>query len=444
MPAIVGLFVLAAVPSSATGNAFGGVTLVTVEYSGVLDESFVYDPANPSGWQENLHFTFTEKRTVQIDAGGNVTGGKAEIRVSGRVRATYAPPNTLMSCTGTFSLKKPAPDPFTIGTTSVTARMPLSRDYVTSSSKAPNCSAVGVSGAPFQPPHDVEFGKAVVASCEFSRKQCTFNIESKSPTNTSSLRATLTVAPVGGSSGPKPPPTPALEQAKQAARAALRSSLTNAVYPCLVAAAGASLVAAPIAALPGAVLLAVSAPLCASWVKAINDLARTVADPPRHDYDVVATVARPTARAALPGCAKVDSAKLALCRRVQAAASAYLTAVDRYAATASAVRRTVERDSAAKKAGNKAAVAKQEQALTSLGRELAAANAARRTAGVELAAALRDTKASIKLTRAQVAEGIEVVKTRVGKAGLGAAKLSAIAGPALTARPVDVLATLGT
>ena len=129
---------------------------------------------------------------------------------------------------------------------------------------------------------------------------------------------------------------------------------------------------------------------------------------------------------------------------MQAAASAYLTAVDRYASTAAAVRKTVERDSAAKKAGNKAAVAKQEQALTSLERELATATAARRKAGAKLAATLRDTKAPIKLTRAQVAEGLEAVKTRVGRSGLGAAKLSALAGQALTPRPIDVLAALGT
>jgi hypothetical protein len=321
--------------------------------------------------------------------------------------------------------------------------MPVSTAYVKSSSTAPTCSAVGVSGAPFIPPHDVAFGKAVVASCEFSRKQCTFRIDSKSPTNTSSLRATLTVAPVGGSSGPKPPPTPALVQAKKDALEALRSSLTNAVYPCLVAVGGTSLLAAPLAVLPGAVLVGLSAPLCASWAKTIADLAMTVSDPPRPDYDVVATVARPTARAALPGCGKVESAQLALCRRVQAAASAYLAAVDRYAATVAAVRKTVERDSAAKKAGNKAAVAKQEQALTSLQREVATAAAARRKAGAKLAATLRDTKASIKLTRAQVADGLEAVKTRVGRSGLGAAKLSAVAGPALNPRPIDVLAALG-
>jgi hypothetical protein len=319
----------------------------------------------------------------------------------------------------------------------------VSTAYVKSSSTAPNCSAVGVSGAPFTSPHDVEFGKAVIASCEFSRKQCTFKIDSKSPTNTSSLRATLTVAPVGGGSGPKPPPTPALVQAKKDALEALRSSLTNAVYPCLVAAGGTSLLAAPLALLPGAVLVALSLPLCASWAKAINELATTVADPPRHDYDVVATVARPTARAALPGCAKVPSAKLGLCRRVQAAASGYLAAVDRYAATATAVRKTVERDSAAKNAGNKAAVAKQEQALTSLMRQLESAAVGRRKAGVKLAATLRDTKASIKLTWAQVAEGLEAVKTRVARSGLGAARFSALAGPALTPRPIDVLAALG-
>lgn len=444
LPAIAGCaLVLASVASSATGDTLAGLTVVTVEYSGVLDESFVYDPANPGAWQENLHFTFTEKRTVQIDASGNVTGGKAEIRLSGRVRATHAPPNNAMSCTGTFSLRKTAPDPFTIGATSVTARMPLSRDYVTSSSAAPNCSAVGVSGAPFQPPYDVQFGKAVVASCERSRSPCTFRIDSKSPTNTSSLRATLTFGPGGGSSGPKPPPTPALVQAKKDALEGLRSSLTNAVYPCLVAAGGTSLLAAPLALLPGVVLVALSAPLCASWGKAISELAQTVADPPSNDYDVVATVARPAARAALPGCAKVGSAKLALCRRVQAAASAFLTAVDRYAATAAAVRKTVERDSAAKKAGNKAAVTKQEKALTSLKSELAAATAARRKAGAGLASALRDAKAPIKLTRAQVAEGFVAVKTRVARSGLGAAKLSAVAGPALTPRPIDVLVALG-
>jgi hypothetical protein len=445
VPVIVGCaLVLASVPSSATGDTLAAVTVFTVEYSGVLDESFVYDPANPGAWQENLHFTFTEKKTVQIDASGNVKGGKPEIRLSGRVRTTYAPPNTAQSCTGTFSLKKSAPDPFTIGATSVTAMMPVSSAYVMSSSTAPTCSAVGVSGAPFTPPYDVEFGKAVIASCEFSRKQCTFRIDSKSPTNTSSLRATLTVAPVGGSSGPKPPPTPALVQAKKDALEALRSGLTNAVYPCLVAAGGTSLLAAPLALLPGAVLVALSLPLCSSWAKTITELAMTVADPPRHDYEVVATVASPTARAALPGCAKVGSAKLGLCRRVQTAATAYLTAVDRYAATATAVRKTVERDSAAKKAGNKDAVAKQEQALTRLKRELATAIAARRKAGAQLAATLRDTKASIKLTRAQVAEGLEAVKTRVGRSGLGAAKLSALAGPALTPRPIDALAALGT
>lgn len=441
-----------AIPSASQGSArLDSPVWVTARYAGVLDESFVYNPSRPEVWQSTLHFTFSESETARINPDGTVVRGKPTIGIGGRIRATYAPPNNEKSCTGTFSLRKNAPDPFLIGDSSATATLPTGPDYVKSSSDVHECSAVGVSGAPFESPHDVEFGKAVIAHCDVSQSPCTFAIDSKSKsaTNSSSFRGTLTVtrSSQGPPGSPRPPGrqpvTEARVQAKRNALDALRPSLTSATYPCLVAAAGTSSLIVPATTIVGGVMLSASAPLCAQWVRTVYDEVRTIHDPPRRDYDMVAHITPVVARASLPPCSQFGSAQLALCKRVEAAAAAYLKAVGRVASASTAIRTTVERDTAAAKAGKSGAVAKQEQALKRLQGKLSAAQAARRSAGAAFAVALRAAKATIKLSKSQAAKGLDGVTAKVKMLGLDQATLSSVAGSRLAPRPIDVIAALG-
>jgi hypothetical protein len=244
--------------------------------------------------------------------------------------------------------------------------------------------------------------------------------------------------------------TKARVEAKRAALDALRPSITSATYPCLVAYTAPNLFALTVggpagavaSAMVGSVMLSISAPLCAQWVRVVYDEISTVRDPPRSDYQRVARVSRAAVEAKLPPCSKFDSSQRTPCKRIEAAAAAYLTAVGRVASVSTAIHTTVERDTAAEKAGKTSALATQERALEQLQGQLAAAQKARRSAGAVFAAALRAAKVTIMLNQSQAAMGLAAITAKAKSLGLDQTTLSSVAGSRLAPQPIDAIAAL--
>jgi hypothetical protein len=95
---------LGAAPARALADGFG---LVTADYSGTWDETFVEDPSNPSSWQQSMHFVWDEQLTAHV--GGNptiVTILSMRLTTSGTFRSTYAPPHQAMNCNARFAVRK--------------------------------------------------------------------------------------------------------------------------------------------------------------------------------------------------------------------------------------------------------------------------------------------------------------------------------------------------
>jgi hypothetical protein len=446
--ACVSSLLSSAAAAPAAGTAAG--QKITAEYSGTLDEGYVYDPKNPATEQETFQLVFDESESATLQQAGPAIPDKQSLKISisGHIDVSYAPPNSSGSCSATFSLRPGAPDPFVFTNESVQASMPDNGEYVLSSSQAPNCSVeinsgIGVGGEQFPGKSVLEFTKVLSVSCGFV-PGCTqhYSVDGKNAQNDSSLRATYVVhsGPATGGSGAVP--TPARLRAKLAGLDALRSSLQDAVYPCLVAAGGAGLLALPPGILPGAVITGVALPLCVAWTKTIQSEATIAADPPRHDYTRLARVVVTPLRGAPPAC--TTSATRQLCLRLVSAANTYLRAVRTVEADASALATTVARDAGASKAGDRAAVSAQERLVQQLLARLDAGEKARATAGAQLVAALRASKVtSLMLTTAQAQAGLGALTQRLAALGLSQSKLSSLAAGALAPHSLDALVRLG-
>ncbi len=172
-------------------------------------------------------------------------------------------------------------------------------------------------------------------------------------TTTVSWENTVKAFTGGGpfSSVPTGGPSPAQEQAKKDAVAALRYQIAAAIYPCTVATVGAGVFAGGYvtaisgagipAALMGAILSGVAGPICLVHIQTIKALAKIADDPPVPDPGRLARVAPVRfARVRLPACPPHGSAR---CATVERELRALLAAASASAATARAAQTTMGR-----------------------------------------------------------------------------------------------------
>src|SRR3977135_4257804 len=90
-----------ALPSLALADRF-----VTADYTGTWDEAFVYQPSNPSDWQQSMHFVWDERVTARVGASTMiVTVRSTRLSIGGTFDSTFAPPNEARNCRGTFSVR---------------------------------------------------------------------------------------------------------------------------------------------------------------------------------------------------------------------------------------------------------------------------------------------------------------------------------------------------
>jgi hypothetical protein len=223
------------------------------------------------------------------------------------------------------------------------------------------------------------------------------------------------------------------------------SKLGMALGPCLTVVAGAGIFVGGglFYGVPaGTVIVLAATPFCIALVKSIVGLVDVLDDPPDPSFDVIATVPRPSAlKLSLPACPATPATKA--CATLEANVGSYVAAGQRFAAVVSTLATTVNRESAAARAKNAAALAKQQKAALALLPTLSATSATLSSAGRALVASLRTAGVTAKLSRAQAAQAISIVVRRVVAGGVSEAKLRSIAGRALTPKPFDAIAALG-
>jgi hypothetical protein len=237
------------------------------------------------------------------------------------------------------------------------------------------------------------------------------------------------------------------EAVRRVARKAILWDLPVAGYSCFVAGTGVVVLGGggpALGPLVGPTLIGVAGPVCAQLIKAIKRFARTYDDPPASHFDRIARVKRrPPPKLHVPGCAGLSPGDRATCDRLASTARSYAAAVQRVTDVASTLATTVGRESAARKAGHKAAARRQARRALALVPALRAAARAQSKAGASLASALRAAGAGGSMSAEQRAAGNEAVLRRLVAAGVPRGTIVAVAGTALSPAPLDVLAALG-
>jgi hypothetical protein len=193
------------------------------------------------------------------------------------------------------------------------------------------------------------------------------------------------------------------------------------------------------AAIAGDLLLAGAGPECAALIGRIYDDARIVNDPPRLDFGKVAKPRPVRTPVAIPACAKESAAPAGFCAALRADVLGYVAAVRNAAALAGALQTTVDRESAAARAGRSPALRVQERAGSGLLAGLRAASRAERAAGAKLAKQLRSQGLGGSLTAEQASGGIARISAALGRRGI---KTSALPRSSLAPAAIDLLAAL--
>jgi hypothetical protein len=270
--------------------------------------------------------------------------------------------------------------------------------------------------------------------------------DSLSATERTTLKTTVTFTSTANPTmGPEGPPK-VPQAVKDAARDAARGELSASVYPCAVSLAGAAIagVMGPaIGPITGSTMFAVAAPVCANQIVIINNLSRTVVDPPVADYTVIARVpsGSPTP-IPLSACNQSSSADRAYCTQLHAAAQAWAAAIQHEADVTTAMSTAVGRSSAAASAGDTQSAAAQVQAATDLMPQLASARQSQDQLGAALAALVRTDHADGAVPVTTTSSAYDAIMQSLTSQGGVAADLRTTLGDALTPRPLDVLSTI--
>jgi hypothetical protein len=439
---------------------------VSVEYSGTKDQSFVYQPTNPSVWQGTLHMVFDEKTTVALygrEQGTPTTKVLSESHtISGTWTNTFAPPNQALTCTANLSAQPGAPTQFDVyyGTNApsavgVTAQLPVNAFQIQSSAgETGKCGLMNntANGPGFGTPDD-----AIEAEVPASPAQVTVPLPSNDFTKTYSasgsdsqvtetFNATLQVTTSGGpTTAPSPPKRTAAQiQAKRNALDALAESTPASLYPCFSAAVGSTLFAAGLVGrVAGGTMVAIASPLCAAYNQMIRTEVETINDPPRSDYDaLVRTHGTRSTVAPTVSCTRVPVAAKAACRQALAAAQTLLARTRAAAKLANAIEVTIDRESGAQQAHNKQASARQDDELTKLNKSFSRARQLERAAGSSLAKILGADRVTMRMTAEQVQAAARRVVAGLQREKLTAADV-AVVRRALPAHTLNILRTLG-
>ncbi|WP_027006478.1 hypothetical protein [Conexibacter woesei] len=449
----------------------------TIEYKGTVDETFIYQPSDPSVWQSTLHFAWDEREVFHLTGTDTSTPvGGLHLAITGQESMIYAPPNTNQDCSFAIVPRSPLAkgqlSPLDVvwnerGTFGGSATMPITGSYAMSTgatSTAPSCELPvnGGAGVTDEIPDGVgrTFGDAEVSGIEgrLGGPAVTKHFDGEGTTpdgrNTESIHATLTLTntarrpPDIGATPPKKTLTPAQKQAKLAALDALEDTFQRALYPCGVGAGvGTALIAAgPVGLAVGGTMSALGTPLCLSYLKAIKAEADTVADPPDPAYRTAARI-RPVAAPAakLPACPAAQGAGSpgAVCAQLQPAGQALLRATRATEAAATGLDTTISRETAAVRAGDRRATALQDRTLTTLGRSFAARRRTEAAAARRVAQILGGAGLNVTLDPSAAAAALTALQNRLVAAGLPAAKLTTALGAAPQATASDLLASLG-
>jgi|SRR5579875_3055957 len=257
----------------------------------------------------------------------------------------------------------------------------------------------------------------------------------------------------GQTSSPSPPPRQPpkdreKEKQKLLAKLDLIRALNDAQVPCaqstLGAAAGtwgATVPGAGSIATTAAVIIGATAGVrCAALINRAYQDAQIVNDPPRAGLMRLARPGPLGRVASLPSCSRVPAAARAFCGELRPLASRYIVAIQRAASIDAAIRVTVDRESAAAKAGNAAAQRRQDAHGAVLEARLAAATALERRLGSQIARLIGSRHVTGELSAQQDAEGIAYIERTLERRGLSSTTLQQLAGSALKPHAVKILA----
>ncbi len=447
-----------------SASALSNDGTVTVEWSGTVDQSFVYQPEDPSVWQGKMHFEWDARETYALsgreEGQPTATQISRTLSITGTVSNAFRPPNDAMTCSGSLSARGgDAPDPIHVyygGATprvGVTATMPRSGYYVQSSAPDDSkCGSPDKTGGPgFVPPND-----AIAAETTASPATADVGVPSNPYSmpysgtgsdrqTTESFSARLQVTTNGDTSGAGPSQlTPAQIQAKKNALDALKQTLPAALYPCFSTALGTTLITSggPPGAAAGGALIAIGGPLCKAYYTMNLAEIQTVKDPPRSDFRLVAHPAHVAAAKRGAACRRRHGAARRTCKRASAAAADLLAATRRTASVAHAIKVTMDREAGARQAHSAAGISRQDDALAGLNKRFRKARKKEAAAGAALARIIRRSGVTIHLTPEQASTARTRLLTGLSARGLSAADRDYASG-LFTGDALDVLATLG-
>jgi hypothetical protein len=154
--------------------------------------------------------------------------------------------------------------------------------------------------------------------------------------------------------------------------------------------------------------------------------------------------ARPAAvhAASLPSCRRYHGRLRTFCSGLRGDDSRFVVAVRHTTAVARALETTIGRATAARAAGDSAALALQEKTAKRLSVEFRSALRAQRSAGAKVAERLRAAHLRYRLSAQQHADAVRAVLARLAPSSITAAELKPVAGGAFTPGRVDLLALL--
>jgi hypothetical protein len=258
--------------------------------------------------------------------------------------------------------------------------------------------------------------------------------------------------PLGGGSASGPPAGPT-KAAKDAARMDLRPALDDAAGPCFqegltlgllgagVLVSGAGPIIGGGLVVAGGLTAPIAAPLCTAAIERVVADYRTYKDPP---VAGIHEAARPAAVHApsLPSCRKYHGRLRTFCSGLRGDNARFVVAARHTTAVAKALETTIGRATAARAAGDSAAIALQEKTAKRLSADFRLALRAQRSAGAKVAERLRAAHSRYRLSAKQNAAAVRAVLARLAPSGITAAELHPVARAAFNPGSVDLLARL--
>lgn len=456
----VGVILLAAALGLlGSGSAASAVDpVVTVVYSGTASNTMTFtDPAGEISRKDEITVSWRFRYRGQL----STLSGAVPFTfrsAQGLVSQTYAAPNTDLSCTykllagqGNDVLATPDSEKVTLDFAVPNRIQPgdpeaqLVARKVSGSKCAPLQGGLPITGNWAAAPHpaaprvEYTFGGAGTRTWKFNADR-TWN---DTRHNVYRLRSAIVVA-----NGPVAEITPVSTptRVRTFAAALMKRTVADAMYPCLTAGTGAAVFTATgiaIGPIVGGTMFAVAGPMCAQLIRDLKELDLIVNDPPEPGYTSVATVPKvATPPVAFVACTQYAASGRNLCKRMQRAAQAWVDATRRRGAVLATLATTVGRESAAAKAGDKAALNKQQKAALALVPIAQAAQRDEVASARALAALLRSVGARGTLSSARSERAVSLLRARLQRAGVSGARIETIV-PAPRPGRLDALAQLG-